>query len=557
MSNAVEILVLVRAALAACVHVSVGCMEFQCEEATDAQLTGLLNRATVLAKHVTALLEALATAPSVYEAHSRGVKQSVTMLLMVIKAVPRQGEAAKDKLAAACAAVRNSPIEILFHFYQLIIFIYLFIFFIQLSTELENVVVQLDDSVSANASSASTTARTSCSLHAALSGCTSATESHARDAHWHAGDFDNVRSATQLPPTALAMLHIAGVSTAQLEANLALALVCFRYEENASFVPSLTAADSAAPAAPSMFVSDAEAQLMREKYSLVGATSACDVGRSFLYGMPDADGQTGALVAVRRLPYTSGEHRRALVARVALLERATPHRNIVAPFALADMKRDGVLWLVTEHLPGVCLGAYLQRVPLADDVVAYVALEVMRALAHLHTLGIAHRRVAPTSVWVCDTGAVKLIDFSCCTDTLVGASSDRIGPLAFMAPEMVRGEPQGLPSDIWSLGMCVLWMFGECTAQYDGAVHAFVSAVAGRVPSQRRTPVARDFLSLCLRLRAEARATVAVLLKHEFLRDAWKGVSEQKLRFLAAEMMTNAILQQQQQQQQTQTQQTT
>jgi hypothetical protein len=92
MSNAVEILVLVRAALAACVHVSVGCMEFQCEEATDAQLTGLLNRATVLAKHVTALLEALATAPSVYEAHSRGVKQSVTMLLMVIKAVPRQAK---------------------------------------------------------------------------------------------------------------------------------------------------------------------------------------------------------------------------------------------------------------------------------------------------------------------------------------------------------------------------------------------------------------------------------------------------------------------------------
>jgi serine/threonine protein kinase len=422
-------------------------------------------------------------------------------------------------------------------------FFFFFFFFFKLASELESVAQQLDDSASANVSSMSTTARTPCSLHAALSGCTSATESHLRDAHWQAADFDNVRSATQLPPTALAMLHIAGVSTAQLETNLALALVCFRYEENASFVPSLTAAD-APPVAPSMFVSDAEAQLMREKYSLLGATSACDVGRSFLYGMPDADGQTGALVAVRRLPYTSSEHRRALVARVALLERATPHRNIVTPFALADMKRDGVLWLVTEHLPGVCLGAYLQRVPLADDIVAYVTLEVMRALAHLHTLGIAHRRVAPTSVWVCDTGAVKLIDFSCCTDTMVGASSDRIGPLAFMAPEMVRGEPQGLPSDIWSLGMCVLWMFGECTAQYDGAVHAFVSAVAGRVPSQRRTPVTRDFISLCLRLRADARATVAVLLKHEFLRDAWKGVSEQKLRFLAAEMMTNAILQQ-------------
>jgi hypothetical protein len=111
MSNSpLEIIVLVRSALAACVHVSIGCMEFQCEDATDAQLTGLLNRATVLAKHVTALLEALAAAPSVYDAHSRGIKQSITMLLMVIKAVPRQGEAAKEKLAAACLAVSTNII---------------------------------------------------------------------------------------------------------------------------------------------------------------------------------------------------------------------------------------------------------------------------------------------------------------------------------------------------------------------------------------------------------------------------------------------------------------
>ena len=177
-------------------------------------------------------------------------------------------------------------------------------------------------------------------------------------------------------------------------------------------------------------VGEHEAQLMRDLYQLVGAASVCDVGRSFLYSMPDGDGQPGALVAVRRLAYATSVQRRALVARVALLERATPHRNIVTPFALADLKAERQLWLVTEHLPGVCLGAYLPGVPLPDDIVAYVALEVMRALAHLHSLGIAHRRIAPTSITVCDSGAVKLVDFSACVDTMLGGSHDRVGPLA-------------------------------------------------------------------------------------------------------------------------------
>ena len=63
-------------------------------------------------------------------------------------------------------------------------------------------------------------------------------------------------------------------------------------------------------------------------------------------------------------------------------------------------------------------------------------------------------------------------------------------------------------------------------------MHVFVSVGAGRTASQRRSPVARDLLSSCVRVRPEQRASVAALLKHDFLRDAWKGVSEQKSRTL-------------------------
>jgi hypothetical protein len=35
---------------------------------------------------------------------------------------------------------------------------------------------------------------------------------------------------------------------------------------------------------------------------------------------------------------------------------------------------------------------------------------------------------------------------------------------------MCRGEAHGLATDVWSLGMTVLWMFGECDAGLDGAI---------------------------------------------------------------------------------------
>jgi serine/threonine protein kinase len=524
-----DTLLLIRSVAACSVQVATACHAFDAAVASDADLTALLARATAMSGKVIALLDALAPHTAVYEAHSRALKHAVTMLLMLLKALPREGAPARDRLADSLSA---------------------------LAVELETLSAVCDTPAFEDAVAAPSAAQfvscTPCALHAATSGCTTSTELSRLPSfnpqtpdpavHWVASALDNVREAEQLPPTALAMLHIAGVSTAQLDANLALVLVCLRYDET-HFVPSVEQSGGGGgggSAQTTLLVSDYEAQLMRDLYQLVGAASVCDVGRSFLYCMPDGDGQPGGLVAVRRLRYETSEQRRALVARVALLERATPHRNIVTPFALADFKAERQLWLVTEHLPGVCLGAYLKRVPLADDIVAYVTLELMRALAHLHSLGIAHRRVAPTSVMVCDSGAIKLVDFSCCADTMLGASHERVGALAFMSPEMVRGDAHGLPTDVWSLGMCVLWMYGECTAQFDGAVHAFVSVVAGRTASQRRTAVARDFLSSCLRVRPEQRASVAALLKHEFLRDGWKGTSERQLRMMALDLVASA-----------------
>jgi hypothetical protein len=124
-------------------------------------------------------------------------------------------------------------------------------------------------------------------------------------------------------------MHIAGVSTQQLESNVALARTLLRYDERAAAAPSIV--DSCAP---SFLLGEAESQLVVEKYVLLGAASLCDASRCQLYSLPDLGDGGGALVAIRRLPYRSPEHRRDLVARIALLERASPHRSLLTPVTL-------------------------------------------------------------------------------------------------------------------------------------------------------------------------------------------------------------------------------
>lgn len=147
------------------------------------------------------------------------------------------------------------------------------------------------------------------------------------------------------------------------------------------------------------------------------------------------------------------------------------HPNIVQVYDFG-VDEGGERYLITELVRGLHLREWVNA--LRDDgelppweLVAAVGVEVLRALdaAHSHRDGkghdapILHRDVTPTNILLDVSGVVKLADFG------LARAGDRArmtrpnvvkGKLAYLAPELLTGQPPSVQTDLFSLGV-VLW----------------------------------------------------------------------------------------------------
>jgi serine/threonine-protein kinase len=123
----------------------------------------------------------------------------------------------------------------------------------------------------------------------------------------------------------------------------------------------------------------------------------------------------------------------------------------------------GVPYMVMEFLDGLDLGQMLEDgkktigVPLAVEL----GLQACEALCEAHSLGIVHRDVKPTNlfvIWRADKPQVKVLDFgisksASATDLKLTQTQSLLGTPAYMSPEQMRSARLvDWRSDIWSLG---------------------------------------------------------------------------------------------------------
>ena len=133
---------------------------------------------------------------------------------------------------------------------------------------------------------------------------------------------------------------------------------------------------------------------------------------------------------------------------------------------------------------------YSEEHKLDEDDVIRLGIDMCKAMELCGRIGVIHRDIKPENIFISDSGDFKLGNFGISRtleETRIGLS--RKGTFTYMAPEVYKGEPYGVRSDIYSLGL-VLYKFlnggrnaflpgPEESIQYEDADRAFFRRMSG------------------------------------------------------------------------------
>jgi serine/threonine protein kinase len=167
--------------------------------------------------------------------------------------------------------------------------------------------------------------------------------------------------------------------------------------------------------------------------------------------------------------------------REASVASALRHPALVS--VLAAGEQDGTRYLVCELADGETLEARLGRGVLDVGEVVDVAVRVGGALDVLADHDLVHRDVKPANV-ILSSGGPRLADFGLArgpAHTVLTRPGQLLGSVAYMAPELVEGQPATAASDLYALG-CVLFECLAGTPPFTGKLFEVVYAHVEREP---------------------------------------------------------------------------
>ncbi|MBI5070734.1 MAG: protein kinase [Deltaproteobacteria bacterium] len=166
------------------------------------------------------------------------------------------------------------------------------------------------------------------------------------------------------------------------------------------------------------------------------------------------DRELGRLVAFKAVrPGTSDLGGEQLEREAEAIARLS-HPNLVTLFDVGRCDRGP--YLVLELLRGQTLAQRLQGGPLPRSEALRVAVEVARGMAHAHAAGVVHRDLKPSNVFLCEGGAVKVLDFGMAH--AFGRQRVSGGTPAYMAPEQGSGAHEDERADVYALGVMLYQM---------------------------------------------------------------------------------------------------
>jgi serine/threonine protein kinase len=182
-------------------------------------------------------------------------------------------------------------------------------------------------------------------------------------------------------------------------------------------------------------------------------------------------------VIVRSVPPPSSRDQeelnrmRARLSEEARLATYLQHPRIARTWG--PYESQGVLYVVSDTVEGTSLNtlinyAHMRKAPFSPAFCMYVGAEVASTLHYAHTckdesgapLGIVHRDVNPTRIYLGTEGEIILTDFARARSLLPGRVATTLprphGDVAYCSPEALLGEETDPRSDLFALGLVLL-----------------------------------------------------------------------------------------------------
>lgn len=202
-------------------------------------------------------------------------------------------------------------------------------------------------------------------------------------------------------------------------------------------------------------------QRVAERYRLEAVLSTGGMGILFRA----LDEATGEHVAVKMLKpaYALEPDRVARFLRETRIAAELRHPNLVA---VLDVWADegGIPFLIMELLKGRSLAQELdKRRVLPFDEALSIAIPIVNALTAAHAVGIIHRDINPSNIFLCSDGAggsvvPKLLDFGiakCESDGFETQTGLMLGTPGYMAPEQAQLGECSAATDVWGMGAVI------------------------------------------------------------------------------------------------------
>jgi serine/threonine protein kinase/Tfp pilus assembly protein PilF len=136
------------------------------------------------------------------------------------------------------------------------------------------------------------------------------------------------------------------------------------------------------------------------------------------------------------------------------------HPNVLPIYGVD--RHDGRVGFWSDFVQGQTLSGLLTaQGPLGPREAALVGIDVCRAVGAVHAAGLLHRDIKAGNVMREEGGRILLMDFGLTHER--GSGNDPSGTPAYMAPELLSGQPATIASEVYAIGVL---LFHLLTGQY-------------------------------------------------------------------------------------------